>query len=51
MLFLSNQDSRSVDVSDSAVPITNFMSIFTSVLKTSYKKDIHSSMSDESIGF
>ena len=35
--FLSNQVSRIVDVSDSAIPIMLFMSIFISILKTSYK--------------
>ena len=47
MQFLSNQGSRIVHFSDSAIPITNFKSIFISVLKRSYKKDIHSSMLDE----
>ena len=36
--FLSNQVSRTVDFSDSAIPIVNFMSIFISVLKTNYEK-------------
>ena len=36
--FLSNQVSRTVDFSDSAIPIMNFMSIFISVLKTNYEK-------------